>query len=77
MILRKGDKSIGAYHFPDRKKPHICYSIGNQVYDCGHFNNEDAAERFMNALAEMTGVKVNEDVPCARAATVCEKDVMK
>ena len=56
MIIRKGDKSVGVYHFPDKWKPHICYSIGNQVYDCGHFNNEDASDRFMDALAEMFGI---------------------
>lgn len=57
MLLVKGDKSIGVLHFPDRKLPHICYWVGNNVYDCGRFNSEDAAERFMKALADIVGVK--------------------
>ena len=53
MVIQIGDKSVGFYHFPDKRTPHICYTVRNEIYDCGHFNNEDAAERFMNALVEL------------------------
>lgn len=57
MLLVKGDKSIGALHFPDKKLPHICYCVGNNVYDCGRFNSEESAERFMKALSDLVGIE--------------------
>lgn len=60
-VLRKGDNMVGVFHVPGMKKPHIGYQIGNCVHDCGRFNNEDAAERFMNALCDMVGIKNKEN----------------
>lgn len=60
MMLRKGDKYIGSFHFPDKKKPRIGYGLGCGIYDCGQFNSEEDAEQFMSVLAEMVGIEKSE-----------------
>ena len=55
-ILSNGKTSIGAYHFSDRKRPSLCVAEGNKICVYGHFNSEDSASDFMDALAKMFGV---------------------
>lgn len=53
--LTDGKISIGAYMFPDRKKPCICVEEGNHITVYGHFNTIDGAEKFMDILGKMVG----------------------
>lgn len=53
-VLTKGDDfQIGAYMFPDRKRPCLC--VQNEIRICGTFQNVEAADLFMNELANMVG----------------------
>lgn len=38
---------IGAYSFPNRKKPCLCIEEGNKIVVYGHFNSSECAEEFM------------------------------
>lgn len=53
--LTDGEISIGAFNFPDRKKPCLCIEEGNQCVIYGHFNSQDAANEFMIRLGHMVG----------------------
>ena len=61
VITYGGDTKIGAYMFPDRKKPCICVEKGNQIVIYGTFNNIAAANNFMNELADFLGAKAGEE----------------
>lgn len=56
-VLTNGKTSIGAYTFPDRKKPCICVEKGNEISVYGSFHNAKEAELFMNELADLVGAK--------------------
>lgn len=56
-ILTDGETRIGAYMFPDRKKPCLCVAKGSSIVVYGHFINEDSAENFMSELAKFMGVR--------------------
>lgn len=60
-ILTNGKISIGAYMFPDRKKPCLCIEEGNQVTVYGHFNTVDGADEFIDKLGQMVGAKMGVD----------------
>lgn len=60
VITYGGDTKIGAYMFPDRKKPCICVEKGNQVAIYGTFNSIESADNFMNELADFLGAKAGE-----------------
>ena len=47
--------SIGAYLFPDRKKPSLCIEQGSEIVVYGHFNSIEQANEFMDKLAELCG----------------------
>lgn len=53
--LTNGKISIGAYMFPDRKKPCLCYEEGNQITVYGHFNTIEGANEFMDKLGRLVG----------------------
>lgn len=55
--LTDGKISIGAYMFPDRKKPCLCYEEGDQITVYGHFNTAECAEKFMTILGQMVGAE--------------------
>ena len=46
---------IGAYLFPDRKKPSLCIKQGAEILVYGHFNGIEQADEFMDKLAELCG----------------------
>lgn len=58
MKISNGEVWIASNHFPDKKLPHICYGYekDNVCHDCGHFNNEESANNFMEALCRMLGI---------------------
>ena len=60
VITYGGDTKIGAYMFPDRKKPCICVQKGNQIAIYGTFNNIAAANNFMDELADFLGAEAGE-----------------
>ena len=56
-ILTNGKISIGAYQFPDRKRPSLCVEKGNQILVYGSFHNQKQATEFMNELANLVGAE--------------------
>ena len=46
---------IGAYLFPDRKKPCLGVQQGNEITVYGTFTSIEAADRFMVELAKLVG----------------------
>ena len=59
-VIKNEKISIGAYLFPDRKKPSLCIEQGSEIVVYGTFNSIEQADEFMNKLAELCGV-VRED----------------
>lgn len=59
-VITNGKVSIGAYLFPDRKKPSLCIEQGAEIVVYGHFNSREQANEFMDKLAELCGA-VRED----------------
>ena len=58
--LTDGKISIGAYMFPDRKKPCLCVEEGNEIFVYGHFNTIEGAGKFMDILGNMVGAIFEE-----------------
>ena len=54
-VLTNGKINIGAYLFPDRKKPSLCIEQGAEIVVYGHFNSIEQADEFMYKLAELCG----------------------
>ena len=54
-VLTNEKIKIGAYLFPDRKKPSLCIEQGSKIVVYGHFNSIEQADEFMNKLAELCG----------------------
>lgn len=50
---------IGAYNFPNRKKPCLCIEEGNRIVVYGHFNSSEYAEEFMEKLGELVCAKMD------------------
>ena len=46
---------IGAFLFPDRKRPCLCVQRGNEVVVYGTFQSAEAADLFMTELAKLIG----------------------
>lgn len=49
---------IGAFMFPDRKKPCLCIRKGSSIVVYGTFNNIESADKFMNELGDFLGAKM-------------------
>lgn len=66
-VLTDWKISIGAYMFPDRKKPCLCIEEGNKCVVYGHFNTIEGANEFVEKLGKMVGAqalrKENDDEP--------------
>ena len=58
--LTNGKISIGAYMFPDRKKPCLCVEEGNTCVIYGHFNTAEGADKFIDILGKMVGALFEE-----------------
>ena len=60
--LTNGKISIGAYMFPDRKKPCLCVEEEGkaEIVVYGHFNTQDGASEFMDILGKMVGAIFEE-----------------
>ena len=54
-VLTNGKVSIGAYMFPDRKRPSLCIEKGNEISVYGTFHNKEEANEFMNELGKLCG----------------------
>ena len=57
IVISKGDVSIGAAEYPDRKRPAIIVQKGNYAVVYGYFRDIDSARTFMNELAQLIGAK--------------------
>lgn len=58
-VLTDGETSIGAYIFPDIKKPCLCIEKDAEIVVYGRFNSINSADKFMSKLAEF--LKVQEE----------------
>ena len=54
-VITNGKVRIGAYLFPDRKKPSLCIEQSSEIVVYGHFNSIEQADEFMDKLAELCG----------------------
>ena len=54
------DTDIGAFMFPDRKKPCLCVRKGSSIVVYGTFNNKESADKFMDELADFVGAAKGE-----------------
>lgn len=61
-VLTNGKISIGAYQFPDRKRPSLCIEKGNQIYVYGTFHNQKQANDFMDELGKLCGAVIESEV---------------
>jgi hypothetical protein len=59
-VLKKGNTEIGAFDFPDRRKPMLGIRIGNEVICYGSFRSKESADDFMEELAELVGAEPEE-----------------
>lgn len=57
VLTYGGETKIGAYMFPDRKRPSLCIQKGNVITVYGTFNGIEQADNFMNELADFLGAK--------------------
>lgn len=62
VLMRDGkDIRIGAYQFPDKKKPALCVQRGNRVVVYGYFTDEARANAFINELGELVGAVFEDE----------------
>lgn len=64
-VLKKENSEIseiGAFEFPDRRKPILGIKIGTEVFCFGYFNSKEAADDFMIALGEFVGAEPEKEV---------------
>ena len=54
-VLTDGTTKIGAFMFPDRKKPCLGIEKGNTCIVYGHFIDKERANEFMDELAKLVG----------------------
>lgn len=60
-VLTDGNIKIGAYMFPDRKKPALCIEEGNEIVVYGYFQSSNGANDFMDRLGELVGAMIERD----------------
>lgn len=61
VLTVDGSVKIGAYRFPDRKKPCLCVEKGNTCTVYGSFIDTDRANEFMNELAALVGARDDKE----------------
>lgn len=61
VLTVDGSVKIGAYRFPDRKKPCLCVEKGNTCTVYGSFIDTDRANEFMNELAALVGARDDDE----------------
>ena len=61
VLTNDSDVKIGAFQFPDRKKPCLCVRKGNQCVVYGSFIDSNRANEFMDELALFLGIKERKD----------------
>ena len=60
-VLTDGKISIGAFMFPDRKRPCLCISEGSKGVVYGYFNSVESANEFMTKLGKLVGAEMEGD----------------
>lgn len=59
-VLTNGKVKIGAFMFPDRKKPMLCKQKGNEIVAYGSFRSIEAANHFMEALGKLVQAEFDD-----------------
>lgn len=54
-VLKKNKVEIGAFRVPTRRKPALGVQVDNFCSVYGYFQNEKAADEFMEQLAKFVG----------------------
>ena len=55
VLVGANDSKIGAYKFPDRRRPALCVEKGNTITVYGYFRDTETAQKFMHELAQAVG----------------------
>lgn len=61
VLTVDGSVKIGAYSFPDRKRPCLCVEKGNTCVVYGSFIDIDRAKEFMDELAALVGARNDKE----------------
>lgn len=61
IIIGRDDVKIGAYKYPDRKRPCLCVQKGNQATVYGYFRDNESADEFMQELVQLVGAQPEEE----------------
>lgn len=61
VLTVDGSVKIGAYSFPDRKRPCLCVEKGNTCVVYGSFIDIDRANEFMDELATLVGARNDKE----------------
>ena len=59
-VLTDGKIRIGAYMFPDRKRPMLCIQNGSAINVYGTFHNIEQADEFMDELGKLCGAIIEK-----------------
>jgi hypothetical protein len=74
VLTVDGSVKIGAYRFPDRKKPCLCVEKGNVCTVYGSFIDTDRANEFMNELAALVKKEIAEYDPYWKPCIILNVD---
>lgn len=58
--FKKSNTVISAERFPDKKRPALCITKGNEVQVYGYFHNNECADKFMCALYQLIAEVIKE-----------------
>lgn len=61
IIIGRDDVKIGAYKYPDRKRPCLCVQKGNLTTVYGYFRDNESADEFMQELVQLVGAQPAEE----------------
>lgn len=51
--FKKSNTVISAERFPDKKRPALCITKGNEVHVYGYFHDKECADKFMSTLYQL------------------------
>ena len=51
--FEKSNTVISAERFPDKKRPALCITKGNEVRVYGYFHDKECADKFMSILYQL------------------------
>ena len=58
--FKKSNIVISAECFPDKKRPALCITKGNEVRVYGYFHDKECADKFMSTLYQLIAEVIKE-----------------